>query len=191
MDVLKAIFARRSIRAYTDQPISDADLGEILAAGLMAPSAENFQPWYFVVIRSWAQMERLTEVMGRVSDRLEPHLRERFTNHPQVADDTTRFIRQLGGAPVCVLAFQLKPDYADSSIIIESVSAALENMLIAAAGKGIGSCWLTAPRVAGVGAELRDAFAPGKGELVAMATLGYSAKTPSAPKRKDGRFVIV
>ena len=191
MDALEAIFTRRSIRAYTGQPIGEADLAEILSAGLMAPSAENFQPWYFVVIRSSEQMSRLIEVMGRVSSEMEPHLRERFASHPEVAADTARFVRSLGGAPVCVLAFALKDNYAYPDTVLESISAALENMLIAAASKGIGSCWLTTPRVAAAGAELRNVFAPGKGELAAIATFGYAAKVPNAPKRKEGRIVII
>ena len=40
-------------------------------------------------------------------------------------------------------------------------------------------------------AELRDTFAPGKGELLAVVTLGYAAQTPKAPPRKTGRYTII
>lgn len=191
MDAMEAIFARRSIRTYTNQEISQQDLGEILAAALMAPSATNTQPWYFVVIQSRAQMERLTEIMGWVSQQVAPRLEERFAQHPAVVEETTRFIRRMGGAPVCVLAFLEKPAHSGNPGMLQSVAAAMENLLIAAASKGIGSCWLTAPCEVGASGRLQEAFAPGKGDLVAMATLGYPAQTPKTPDRKAGRFTVL
>lgn len=192
MEIKEAILSRRSIRAYEDRPVSRADLEEILEAGMHAPSAVNYQPWYFVAIQSRAQMDRLLQVMGRVSQQVRPALEARFARHPEVAEESCAFIRQLGGAPVCILAFQYKPDYAKTeSTIVQSVAAAIENILLAAADKGMGSCWLTAPVEAGAGAELRDAFAPGKGGMVALLTLGYPAKTPPAPARKEGRYTIL
>ena len=72
-----------------------------------------------------------------------------------------------------------------------SIGAAIENMLLAARDKALGTCWLTAPVEAEVGNELRDLFAPGKGPLVALITLGYPSKEARAPKRRDGRYTIV
>lgn len=192
METRNALLQRRSIRAYQDTPISDRDLQEILEAGLYAPSAVNLQPWYFVVVRSQGQMEKLIQVMGQVSKRIEPSLKERFSKHPAVVEETTKFVRQLGGAPICILAFAFKPDYPKTAqAIAQSVGAAIENMLLAATDKGIGSCWLTAPVEADLGGEMRDAFAPGKGDLLAILTLGYAAQEPKAPPRKDGRYRII
>ena len=192
MEFQQVIQERRSIRAYESTPIPDEILEEILQDGMWAPSAVNFQPWYFVVIRSQEAMQRLTEVMGRVSRKIEPVLQERFSKHPQVVEETTHFLRQLGGAPVCILAFQLKPDYTKTeSTIDQSVSAAIENILLSAVDKGLGGCWLTAPLEAGMDDELRDAFAPGKGKLVALLTLGHPAKVPNAPARKTGRYIMI
>lgn len=192
MEVREAILNRRSIRQYQDREIPQTILEEILEAGAYAPSAVDLQPWYFVVIRSRENMLRLAEVMGRVSRQIRPALQERFVRHPEVVEETTRFLRQLGGAPVCILAFVLRPDYTKTeSTIIQSVSAALENILLAAADKGLGGCWLTAPLEAGLGDELRDVFAPGKGGFVAMLTLGYPARLPKAPARKEGRYVMI
>lgn len=192
METKDAIFNRRSIRAYQSAPISDADLSEILEAGLMAPSAVNLQPWYFVAIRSPENMKKMTEIMGRVSKVQEPKLKERFANHPAVVEETTAFMRQMGGAPACILAFALRDDYSKANTnIVQSVSAAVQNILLAATDKGIGSCWLTAPIDAEVGGELRDIFAPDNGELVALITLGYPAKEAKAPPRKEGRYIII
>ncbi len=192
MEFRDVVLGRRSIRAYQNRPISGRDLEEIMQAGMFAPSAVNFQPWYFVVIHSETQMKRLLEIMGRVSEKIEPILQERFEKHPAVVDETTRFIRNMGGAPVCILAFQLKPFYPKTeSTIIQSISAAIENILLAAVDKGMGGCWLTAPLEAAMEAELQQAFAPEHGKLVALITLGYPERTAAPPARKEGRYIIL
>jgi nitroreductase len=62
METLEAIKARRNVRQFTDQPIPDADLDRILAAGRLAPSAKNWQPWDFVVVTDRGQLRRLSGV---------------------------------------------------------------------------------------------------------------------------------
>lgn len=192
MELMDAILQRRSVRKYESTPIPDAVLEELLTAGLYAPSAVNRQPWYFVVIRSKEQMDKLIETMDYVSRSIEPNLKRRFERHPEVVKDTTAFVRRLGGAPVCILAFRLKPDDVDDALsTTQSVAAAIENILLAATDKGLGSCWLTAPVEARVGEQIRETFAPDKGALVAMVTLGYPAQTPVLPPRRDGRYVMI
>ena len=192
MDVKEAVLSRRSIRAYEDRPIRREDLEDILEAGMYAPSAVNFQPWYFVAIQNPEDMKRLLQIMGRVSQKIRPALEERFSKHPEIVEETSQFIRQMGGAPVCILAFQYKRDYPKSeSTIAQSIGAAIENMLLTAAGKGIGSCWLTAPVETGMGQELRDTFAPEAGRMAALLTFGYPARIPKAPARKEGRYIIL
>ena len=192
MDFEDVIRSRRSVRKYQSDPIPDELLRELLETACTAPSAVNYQPWYFVAVRSPEAMERLCAVMGRVTDTIEPGLKERFAKHPEVVSETTRFMRQLGGAPVCVLAFELKDTYEKTAgTIVQSVAAAIENLVLAATNRGLGSCWLTAPVEAGVQNELRDMFAPEKGELVAVVTLGYPDQAPKAPPRKDGRYILI
>lgn len=192
MDIKEAILQRRSVRQYQARPVAEADLKEILEAGLYAPSAINLQPWYFVAIQDSEQKKKLGQVMAEVSQRLEPMLQEQFSGHPGVALESTRFIKLLGGAPVCILAFQKADKYDKTdSTIIQSVAAAIENMLLMAVAKGLGSCWLTAPLEAGTEEQLRDLFAPGKGKLVALITLGYPEKIPAAPRRKAERYIIL
>ena len=192
METRENILSRRSIRNYLSEPVSKEDLQEILEAGTWAPSALNLQPWYFVAIQSKEELAKMSEIMERVADRLEPSLKARFANAPAVVDETTTFVRNLGGAPVYILAFQLKPDYENKADMINlSIGAALENILLAAHDKGLATCWLTAPVETLVGDELRDMFAPGKGSLVALVTLGYPAKEAKAPRRKEGRFTII
>ena len=191
MNTMEALLTRRSIRRYKPDPIPEQDLREILAAGAAAPSAVNMQHWYFVAVQSPEAMQEIKDIMGGVVDKFRPVLEERFSRNPEQVGITNRFMSTLGGAPVCLLAFLLKPDYPDRDGAMQSVSAALENLLLAAWDKGIGSCWLSAPQRMGFGPALRERFAPDKGEFVAMVTLGYPDQTPKMPPRRDGRYTIV
>ncbi len=58
---IKNIMTRTSIRQYTDEPVSKADIETMLRAGMAAPTAVNRQPWHFVVINS---KEKLAELAG-------------------------------------------------------------------------------------------------------------------------------
>ncbi|UCE16553.1 MAG: nitroreductase family protein [Candidatus Bathyarchaeota archaeon] len=60
MSLLQVIFERRSIRRYRSELIPDEALGNILEAGRLAPSADNAQPWHFVVVIERKIKERLS-----------------------------------------------------------------------------------------------------------------------------------
>ena len=196
MEFKDVVYGRRSVRKFTDQPIEDEVLKEIVEAACWAPSGVNLQPWYFVAVKSPEKMARLMELMQTVSDGNRDHLMERFAAHPKVAEDSINFIAKLGGAPVVMLAFRDKPDYSwalQDEGIVESIAAAMENMLLSAYDHGISSCWLTAVSQAAMNGAIRDEFAPGHGELICIAALGYAAEgaIPKPPKRREGKFVIV
>ena len=191
MDTREVLLTRRSIRRYKSDPIPESDLREILEAGLYAPSAINLQHWYFVAIQDPATMEEVRQIMGGVVEKFTPVLKQRFARNPEQIGITNKFLATLGGAPVCVLVFMLKPDYPDRDGAMQSVSAAIENMLLAAWDKGIGSCWLSAPQRMGFGPVFQERFAPGKGEFVAAITLGYPDQEGKLPPRRDGRYTIV
>ena len=62
MDIFDAIATRRSVRKYTDRPVTDEDIRTVLEAAMMAPSAGNAQPWHFVVVRDAALRARVAEL---------------------------------------------------------------------------------------------------------------------------------
>ena len=62
METWDALRARRNVRVFTDQPISDDDLTRILEAGRRAPSASNTQPWDLVVVTGREQLQALSQV---------------------------------------------------------------------------------------------------------------------------------
>ena len=62
MDLFEAIRTRRSIRSFTDEPVSQEDMDRMLEAAMCAPSANNRQLWHFVVIRDREMLRKVAEV---------------------------------------------------------------------------------------------------------------------------------
>jgi nitroreductase len=62
MEAWDAIRARRNVREYTSEPVSDDDLNRIAEAGWRAPSAKNRQPWDFVIVTDKGQLKELSTV---------------------------------------------------------------------------------------------------------------------------------
>jgi len=191
MELMKAITTRRSVRRYRQDPVSREILEEVLEAACWAPSADNVQPWYFVALTKKEDIERMRSTLERVSDEVRPHLEEIFPRHPHVVGETTAFLRNLGGAPVYVLVFmQQVYDEERRAPMLESVSAAIQNLLLAAHERGLGTCWVNAVTALGYGDALRELFAPDKGDFVSVISLGYPDQNPRTPSRKPGRWVI-
>ena len=116
MDALKAIFTRRSIRAYTKQTIDNADIKLLLKAAMQAPSANNYQPWHFIIIDD---KNILLEI-------------PKF--HP--------YAEMLKQAPVAIVICGDTTKEKNIDYISQDCSAATENILIAAHAIGIGAVWL-------------------------------------------------
>jgi len=119
MDALDAIFGRRSIRRYTEEPISDEHIRTLLRAGMAAPSARDRRDWHFMVLRDRKNLDAIVEIKGATGSMLKK-------------------------APMAIvvcgdlnLALPEWPDYW-----VQDCSAAMENMLIAAVGLGLGGVWL-------------------------------------------------
>ncbi len=194
MNVKEAIMGRRSVRKYKNTPIPEEDIRDIIEAGLMAPSASNLQPWYFVAVSRREKLNEIISTMQKVSEIVMPSLEDRFKNYPRVVAETRHFIGMLGDAPLCILVFLYKDDETytrKETELMQSTAAAIENMLLAAYDKGIGSCWMTSPLESGLDASLREQFAPDKGKMVALLTFGYPDQEPKMPKRREGRYEIL
>ena len=190
MELQEAVMNRRSVRKYKDTPVPREVLEQLLETACWAPSAENMQPWYFVALTQQEDIRLLQETMEQVSEEMKPHLEELYPRHPRIVKDVTGFLRRLGGAPVYVLVF-LQQDYGPvRDSMLESTAAAIQNLLLAAHEKGLGTCWVNAATGLGFAPALRELFAPEKGEFVSLVTLGYPDQTPRTPGRKPGRWVI-
>ena len=165
-----------------------------MEGAVMAPSGVNLQPWYFVVIESQDAVEQYRELMKNKAENFRKTLEARFPNRPDVVEDTLSYMATMGGAPVVVLAFINKASLSSAgkaSPYLQSVAAAIENLLLLATEKGLGSCWMSAPIAMGIEGYLEEKYAPGRGNFVAAIALGYPDQDPAAPPRKADRVVFL
>jgi nitroreductase len=116
MDVMEAIFSRRSVRKYLSGAVSDEAIELLLRAAMAAPSAGNEQPWHFIVIRDRG-------ILGKVP-----------SFHPY-----SRMIEEVSVA-ILVCGDLDKEKYEGCWMI--DCAAATENLLLAAQAQGLGAVWL-------------------------------------------------
>lgn len=187
MDLFTAINTRRSVREYLPDPVSEEDLMAVLGAANMAPSAMNRQQWEFVVVTG-GKIREMGQSFAAVIERF---ARGRaVTSERGLLDDShyralLDFSRNYGGAPVVIVVLTGKaetPDFYRANI--ESASAAMENLLLAATARGLGTCWTTGPLNDDAGLR-RILEIPDSKELVAVTPLGHPARIPPAPPRHD------
>ncbi|MCG8529052.1 MAG: nitroreductase family protein [Desulfovibrionales bacterium] len=158
MDAMTAIHTRRSVRKFTAEDVTDEQVRTLLAAAMAAPSAGNEQPWEFVVVRD-------RETLGQVKK-------------------ISKYAGYAAKSPVSILVCaNLDYDKYDG-YWIEDVSAATQNILLAAHANGLGAVWTGCypdkERIKG----FRKLFKlPSKVVPVALVVLGHPAKTP-APKNR-------
>lgn len=160
--VFDVIRQRRTVRRYTDQEVTDEQIDKLLEMAMYAPNRLNRQPWHFVVIRDQELQNRLAGYLG-----LHPYL------------ETAPVVIAVGARPERSPTWQM------------DVSAAIENMLIAATAMGLGTAWVGEPdSVLWGGAEemLHDALhIPVQlgVRIAALITVGYPAEEPKPHGRHD------
>jgi nitroreductase len=115
MDILEAIYTRKSIRKFTGERISEENLKILLKAGFSAPSAHNKKPWHFVVVRDESALETIAKT------------------HP--------YAKMLPNAGCGIIVCGDKEKEEAIGFLVEDCSAAIENILLAAHGIGLGAVW--------------------------------------------------
>jgi nitroreductase len=113
-DLIQTILARRSIRKYTSEPVSEEDIQTLLQAAMAAPSASNRKPWQLVVVTKRETIDALAHA------------------HPHG--------KMLFQAPLCI---SVCGDLTEMERYwVQDCSAATENLLLAAVALGLGAVWL-------------------------------------------------
>jgi len=153
-DVLKAIYARRSVRRFTSEPVTHEQVEAILEAGRWAPSGKNTQPWRFVVVESCDKREELAALA------------------PQAG--------MIAAAPVTLAVLLDGSAGYDTLKDAQGVGAAIENILLAVHALGLGACWMGRTRDAAIEAVLG---AKQEESLMALIPIGHPVKQPDAGPR--------
>jgi nitroreductase len=196
MDLYDALLTTRAMRRYTDEPVTDAEVLHCLRAAQQAPSGGNIQPWQFVVVTDAAVRAAVAAIYRRAYDRYEP-ARRAVTPPPRSPEDAERSGRMeraaryladhLDEAPVLVAVVTPRIDMTlhdadgplDIGPLTASVYPAVQNLMLAARGLGIGTALTTVFRV--YHDEVRAALGvPDRYEVAAIVPMG----------RPRGRFGV-
>ena len=157
---IENIMTRTSIRKYKDQPIEQEKIDIMLKAAMAAPTAVNMQPWHFIVIDDKKTIDLLSG--------------QQPTNAPlliAVCGDTNKTTMPDGKGKL--------PDFW-----IQDVSAATENLLLAAHALGLGAVWTGVYPVMERTAEIANVLnCPNNIVPVAVVRIGYPDESP-LPKNK-------
>jgi nitroreductase len=164
MEAIEAMLTRRSVRSYTDQPVSEEVVDNLLRAAMAAPSAGNQQPWLFIVVRDGEQLK------------------------------ATAAAEQYGGmiaqAQVAIVVCADMTLVGHEGFWIQDCAAATQNLLLAAHALGLGAVWVgTYPRqerAEGVGKVLG---LPAHMVAFAVVAIGYPAQSPAPVDRFDAARV--
>jgi len=114
-ELLELIYSRRSIREYTDQPVDDESVEAMLKAAMAAPSADNLQPWHFVIVRNRETLDKLADVH--------------------------KYAHMLKKAPLGIVV--CGDQEVSKRHWVEDTCAATQNLLLAATAQGLGGVWIS------------------------------------------------
>ena len=115
MDIFTALHTRRSIRKFTDQPVSDEHIHTLLDAAMIAPSAGNAQPWEFLVVDDKELLKQVPVI--------------------------NPYAGMAPAAPVSILVCGNLKAEKYPGYWVQDCSAAVQNILLAATGLGLGTVW--------------------------------------------------
>ncbi len=196
MEIKEAIRTRRSIRKYKNEAVPEDVIMELLEAANLAPSATNRQPWEFVVVHR-SYLDKLDETLQkafqeRTAGVPEEDMRRALQDLSIPVDESAdklkglgRFYRTLGGAPVAIMV--IVPKETDPWVwknTICDAAAAIENLMLAACERGLGTCWLTGPLRTRAAMIASFVDIPEDREIVAIVPLGYPDHDPPMPPKK-------
>lgn len=158
MNILEFIKSRRSIRQFSDQPVSDEVINKIIEAGTWAPSGKNNQPWKFAVIKD-------SDLKAKMSG-------------------LTHYSKVISGASVLIAVFLDDSLSYDRTKDIQAVGACMQNMLLYIHAIGLGAVWL-GQILQNKEKVLELLQGPKNLELMAVIALGYPATKGGRGNRKE------
>jgi nitroreductase len=180
------VTAQRACRRFAPDPVPDDDIARILDAAVHAPSAENLQPWEFVVVTDPERRRAIDELAERLwSGGAREHSVPRLAP-ALLAEVDAATAAGFGGAPVLIVVAGDGRDGTVRRTLASSVFPAVQNLLLAANALGYGSALTTLTTVAaddlGPLLKLPDGVVP-----LAVVPVGRAAKPPGPPRRIPAR----
>lgn len=135
MDLEQAIYSRRAVREYTEEPIGRAALQKMIDAAIQAPSAVNEQPWLFTVVQDRALLTLISRD-AKAHLLVAPPQNLALHRLHELRDDPDFDI--FYGAPALIVIASA----STSRWAVENCSLAAENLMLGACAAGFGTCWI-------------------------------------------------
>ena len=197
LDFLPLARGRRSVRAFQSRPAPRAALEALLEAAAWAPSPHGRQPWRFVVLTRAEPKARLAEAMG---EEWRATLAQDGQPAEVVAQRLSNSHARIREAPALILACLSLADLdhypdeqrqrAEETMAVQSLGAAIQNMLLAAFTLGLDTGWMCAPLFSPdavrAALDLDAALIPH-----ALIPVGYAARDPKRRPRRPLDELIV
>ncbi len=207
MNNLEIFEKRHSVRKFKDEQIPEQDLKKIMEAAIKAPSGKNIQNWHFVVIENKEKIKQIAAIIAKKNELLASKIadqekKEHFTRYLRFGthfkDAPVLILVFVGDYPITGLEVMEEADLPAEEILkakkaapgIQNIGAAVENMLLAAAELGYGTCWMTSQNYAATEIENFVGFNEDGYQLAMMTPLGVPAKEPTSPPKKDLAEVV-
>ncbi len=206
MEFLELIRKRYSVRKFKEQDIPTEDLRKMIEAAGKAPSGKNSQNWHFVVVKNRNIISKMAEAVEKnisdISSDLPDEKSEKFSKFSRFATFFTK-----APAVIAVYAGEYVPEgYQELEQVnakkeklerlikanpgIQSIGAAIENLLLAAFDMGYGGCWMTSPNHSGGEIEKVIGFIKEGYMLVALVPVGVPDGDRKSPPKKDAEEIM-
>jgi nitroreductase len=202
VSVHDAIFTTRAMRRLKPDPVPVADLEYVVEAATMAPSAGNFQFWGFVVVTD-PEVRRRIGRAHREAGRA--YIRDGMLTQPNLPNDVRRVytrsmhtVEHLGDAPAIIvpcLVIPVPDDTDQASGIFGSIYPAIQNLILAARSRGLGTTLVTlASSFSPIHPKDTDPIdeilgLPGGVSAVALIPIGYPEGCWGRPRRRPAAEV--
>jgi len=177
MDVIDALYHRRAIRDFTEEPIAKEQVDQLINAAIQAPNAMDRQRWAFVVLRDRALLKRISDEAKNLTLAMmgsAPHMAP-FRAHLLRADFNIFY-----NAPTLLLICGTE----DDRFVEQDCCLAAANFMLAAHARGLGTCWIGFAEAWLSQAEAKKELGiPAHYRPIAPIILGRPRSQPPAPER--------
>jgi len=179
-DFFEVLKGRRSVRVYSDQPVTDQELEELVEAAILAPNAMNQQVWRFSVVTN---RHTLSDVDARIKEILhEQDIAGKMKMEGLKAALNSPDFSIFYHAPALIV---ITADKGNPSAMLDC-NLAMENIFLAAHAQGLGTCYMGFLFFGRDDAKVRQMLHIPEGhDIMAACCVGHSKMTPEGPPKRN------